>query len=519
MGIKSVFLSMAIAALIFTGLAEAVPYTEKVFDGFVLEGPKYLFPDGKNFTVEFANEDKLIANTNEGRIIVQNNTCKIDLGYNICFKGYSFSHYNYSLNNVVVNKALILIEINLAKINISRNISDTMITGHEYKIRTVFQNVADKEAEGVTFYDQFPSEFDAYTTSDCNILLNNITWKGRLEPNEKVQCTYTVRPLKNLTFISRATIDYHNGQRNSREEAITTITVNPYPLEIEHNVSSVTELGSEIPIDLNLRSKKNISIEYFTINIPKELKIMKSDNSLTRTDNTLILKGQMGDNESIAINNRVLAQFSGNYTIKASARFSYDGLTDSIETNIPINITFKELYARIGRTSFESGKGKLSVFIVNPSNHTFYDLSFNARGMISGNQSEVKIEGLSHKEYAYEFEREPGAYNVSTILRYKSEYYQKFIDTRTFSITINNTSGLQEPSTKQERKKEEAPEKENSMDLDIKKEINQAKTISIIFGVSAVAIIILAIAAAKLKGKEKKPEQKPDPQDLNELIK
>ncbi len=518
-------LLIAILALALTAAISvtAIPYTEKVFDGYVLEGINYKTSNNENFTIDMPSKDKILVNLPQARIIVENNTCTYQFNYSTCFKGISFSHYNYSLANSIVNKALITIDKSMAKINLSRNVSTDMSLEQEYKVKTTLQNIGDVAAENVRFSDYYPLGLEVHMTSDCTILINNVTWAGRLEPNEKIQCTYTIIPKKNMTYISTAYADYFNSIRFQKEENSLTINVAPYPVQVTDSLSNYSpDISSEVEINFTIRTTKNTSIDYL-LTIPPEFKIIKSDNAMTRTENMLTYSGFMKDNETKVFKNRIIPQYFGNFTISSSTKFKADEVSDTIETNVPVNATFKEPYVRIGKTSLEKKQGQISIFIINPSNHTIYDISLTVKGLVNSNQTENALSGISHTEYVYDYAGENGKHNITTILKYKTEYYQRFIEIKTEQVTIE---------TAEEKIPEIAPANETeaisyanktiaaenkSPTIDIKKGIARSKIIALIFGGLIALVIALGFFAAKLKKKEK-TEEKREP-ELKDLIK
>ncbi len=519
-----IFAAISIALTI--SITSALPYKEKVFDGYVLEGVNYKTSNLDSFFAEFPGDEKILVSFIEGRLVAENNTCTNQYQHNVCYKGMTFDHYNYSLLNSVVNKALITIETDIAKLNITRDIPQAMNIGQEYKVKTTIQNIADRPAENVVFSDYFPKDLDVYLTSNCNLILNNISWTGRLEPAQKVQCTYIIRPLKNITYVSKAYADYNNGIRIQREETATTINVDPYPLQVSERATNYSpDIGSEVALNFTLYSSKNITVDYFILTIPNEFSILKSDNALTRIENKLTFSGVMKENETKVFKNLILAQYYGNYTVSSIARFKMDDLTGTIEMNVPINASFKEPYVRIGKTNLDKNSGQISIFIINPSNHTFKEVSMSIKGLINANQSENSLSGLSHKEYVYDYSSPDGEHNMSIILKYKTEYYQKFIQMTNEQISINTSINEKLPDQKiaaETKPKQEttttATETENkTVSINIKKGFEQAKIFALLFAGLIILVVTLGFLAAKLKKKEK-TEDNVEP-ELKDLIK
>ena len=460
-------LILLISLLMAATAVHADLYTENLFDSYALENTIYTTSNKESFTLEFTAEDKIIVSLKEGKLIVENNTCSQGFNYNICFKGASFSHYNYSLPERIVNKAKITIDAITAKINITRIIPNELLISQQQEVVTTLHNVGDRDAEDVVFSDYFPKELNIYMSSDCRLSGNNVTWKGRLKANEKTECRYTINALKNTTFSSNAYATYNNGIRTAKEEASTTVTVNPLSLQITQNITNTSpDLGGEISVNLTITALKNITIEYFNVRIPPGLKQLRTDNAFTKIQDTLTYRGAMSKGDTKTFQNRLLGQTAGAQTIEISARFDTGGFKQSINTPTTINVTFQEPHVRLVKAEFSKNSDKLKLLIVNPSNHTFYDVKLDIKGFIKGNQSEEKIDSLSHKEYAYDFTKSDGTYDLETSLIYRTEFGQRLYESKTEQITINTTK-KEEPLPENAETQKNKTKQDENLSIDV----------------------------------------------------
>ncbi|GEM_PF-3841571 len=504
----AIVLIIFLTAIAATSLAYGVLYTEKLFDDYALENTEYRTSNGQLFTVQFAAEDKVIAIFTEGKIIVANNTCSEGHNYNVCFKGLFFSHYNYSLPERIVNKAKLTIEAITAKINITRQLTGIMLLDQQQEIKTVLHNVGERAAENVAFYDQFPKEFDVYLTSDCQLSQNNVTWRGRLKANEKAQCSYVIKALKNTTFSSKASASYNNGIGMRSEETSTAIVVEPLSLQIAWSITNTSpDIGSEVAANLTIKALKNLSIEYFNVRLPAGLRIVKTDNAFAKTGDVLTYRAAMAANEEKVFQNKFVAELAGNRTMEASSRFKVEDFVQYAKIPAAINVSFKEPYVRLARTEFAKNADKLAIFITNPSSHTFHDITLTVKGAVEGNQTEEIIEGLSHKEYAYAFEKPDGEYNITTHLSYKTVFGQRFVSVKTEKITVNATRKKPETNATAQNQTQESEQAR----FDIATGIRKTGSIFLIFAAATILLIIAAVIAARLRKKESKAAEKETP--------
>ena len=178
---KIVIFLMLVLAL--TAACRAELFTTNVFSDYVLEANSYNI-SGNPMSVVFAGEKIAVTIGNERESIV-NDTCSDTSSYVICFKGYYFDHYNYTIASRIVNKAKITVDKKVTRLNFSRDSQKDMLIGQQYTIKTTIQNSGDIDSEQVRYWDYLPKELDVFLSSDCSLSQNNLTWNGRLQPGEK----------------------------------------------------------------------------------------------------------------------------------------------------------------------------------------------------------------------------------------------------------------------------------------------------------------------------------------------
>ncbi|MBI3034499.1 hypothetical protein HYY72_05060 [Candidatus Woesearchaeota archaeon] len=386
-----------------------------------------------------------------------------------------------------------------AEITISQELPHEMLIGKEYTVRTSLHNTGSMSAERISFSDYYPAGVDAYGALGCQTDRNNITWSGRLDVNEKHECMYILKGLRNSSISLYTAISYHNGTEAFSDETTTPITVLPYSIRISaSHVGNTTSLGDEIPVNITIIALKDIQIHYLNINIPPGIRITKSDNALIRKGNLLAYKGMMKAGEEITFQQRLLPEMAGEETIRADSRFQVSEFIQETSFSLPLNVTFTGPNVRYGKTRFKNTSDALPIFLENPSTSAFYDVNLILTGFANSNYSVDKLEGLSHKEYLYNFDYPEGRYNISARITYLTVYGQKFFDFENNEIIINasvehleavyNNSGNISGS-------------ENPIRIDVDRGFAQAKTLLLVLAGSIAVIAFFWIMAARMKKK------------------
>ncbi len=509
------WLGMLSVIILLAPIASAEPFTELVFDGWALENT--IYPGIANFTVQFGNEDKIIVEVGGERILAANNTCQEGQKFIACNSGFELSHYNYSLAQRVVNKAKVKIDLMVTKLNITREMPSELLIGQQYSIKTTVKNIGEKDATGITFQDSYPKEIDVYSNSDCEVLQSNVSKKMlRLESGGRFTCSYTIKPLKSVLFTSTAKVDYNNGAGQKSEESAAAVSVPPYSLAISYNLTnSSPDLGQEIELNISIIALKNLTVEYFRVKLPEGLRAIKTDNAFSKSGDMLTYRGKLENGQGLLFNNKFQAELFGVREFELSTRITVSGFTQDFNEKIPVNVSFDKPFVRLSRTSFAKNRDKLIVYVTNPSGHDINEVTLTMSGMLAANRTEQKIEGRSHRDYTFEFNRPDGEYELSTFLMYKTEYNQRLSEKKDHEITIETEKKIVEQN---DTENISAPVTEEKVSLDVGKGIKRTGNVFLVLAGVVVLIIILGIAATKLRRGTSPPEPKEETKaSLDEL--
>ena len=324
---------------------------------------------------------------------------------------------------------------------------------------------------------------------------------------KKKICSAIVRPIKNITFKTDSHLEYYDGNSIQRMDINDENLVQPYSLDIRTILlNSTIELGEIFSLNFTLAARKNLTVDYFSVKVPSGISIIRASNELTRNQNSLIFKGKIdqGENKNFTIVART--EYAGTETVGFSSRFTIDGFSQQINDEVKVNVTFEQPKIRVSKNDFTKQNDRISIFVTNPTDRKFYDVSLNIKGFIAGNKTEEKIDGLSHTEYTYDFNKQPGKYNLTFVLQYKSEFGQRFLLIQNEPIKINEIGHEETQNITLQKNETPKPEEKKLVELDVEKGIKKTGSIFLILAAALFLTAAIAIIAASFKRKEQPKE-------------
>ncbi|MBI4210309.1 MAG: hypothetical protein HY544_02265 [Candidatus Diapherotrites archaeon] len=502
---RIVLLALLLVALVYS--ADAAVFKEKVFDAFAYEDKLYVTSNNQTFSVDFSGENKVVVSLDGGSFVVSAGDCVQQAGYNVCFDNFTFSHWDRNVTNTRVYKAKLAIDAYIAKVNLTRIAPSELLLGRQFTVISVMQNVGEASASSVFFQDSYPAEFDVSLVSDCQIAGNNVSWRGELAAGEAVKCSYILRPKSNVSFSSVARVEYMNGIGFAREESSASIMVPDYPIKAGFSASNLSpEVGEEITVNFSLSSSKNLSVAY-SVDVGSGLIPVKTDNSLSADGRFFSFNGKMLENEVRVFQNKFAVEKAGLIPVSSSAEFSVDGLQQKFESSVFVNGSLKPLYVRVGRQSLPSGS-RLSVFVINPANKPLVDLRLELHGLVEANESVLRIEGLSHKEFDYVVDAADGSYNLTSLVRYKSLFGQSFAYSSVEPVSVASAAAEQNVSAS----RPSAPVESEPVRVDFSAGVRRTNRIFFVLAGVILFVVLLGVVVAKLRKKPgPPPAQSPTP--------
>lgn len=513
-----------IILIVVLGLFSIMAYgeTKEIFDDWLYSGNTTTV-DGKNFTLTMGSRlDKIYLKLpTENSVIVSNESCDKKDYYNVCYKGTKEGYHDY-FRDVIVMQAHITIEQITAKLNISRTVQKTNPQiGEDVRIVMNLENDGDRDATGVVFNDEFPEDFEITYVSGCVISGNKVEWEGNLKRSErKKECEYRIKPLKEVTYSSKATATYNNGDKETTSSSPTVkITVQEPPLDIRINSSRTTlDLGEEFWVNItleNINEDKDVSVDNFIISVPESMEIIEKRGI---DSDKLYWRGNLrptGDMEK-EIKLKIKTKKTGNKSINLTALYSAGGIKSEAKREVEIetnHITKPSImFLGLEEGVKTDGKKNIEVYVENlDEKYSFHNIKIKVDESdlpIEINGDVIELASRRHEKIGEigAIDAEIGNYTLKGIVESETEYGERFENRFEKSIEVVENLKVEviEKASSGEKAEESVIGKNvnlggNTYKVTITKE-------SLIFGLPLIFIIIISIRHMIKKYKQKKYE-------------
>ncbi len=495
----------AIFLLIIIQHVSAEIYEEQIFNEKLTASGTYTTSNGENFTIALLG-DYINIKLKSNSMIVKNNTCETSGIYDVCLLITEFSHYNYTEPEKIVNKRDVTITTRVAKLNLTREIEKTEFwIGDETEVRMRIQNIGSRPAT-VSFIDNFSDSFKAQIPLNCDLKEDAVVWKGELDTNQVITCSYRIKAATAGEFSSSATAAYNNGVSDETETDSITFTVKDFPLQLSSNTSSQgIKLGSEVVAHFDINATENMTVKSLKMLLPNGFRLLGWNGINKIGDGTLEYEGILyaGDGHEFTIT--FAAEKTGIFVIQEITKLvlTSNRTSQSFEREIELNVSVDKLYTRIVKSNFSSGTNTLNIFVVNPSSLDFYNVELNIGTSLPLAKKEAafsKVSLLGHQEFSEEFEAYAGTYPIKTTLTYSSLYGEIFSVEKDENVTIYGEArgnAIQETpkdgNVQEEVKQEEPPTEEPNAKEGKKTELKIPKSkFSAKAAIFATAIVVIA---------------------------
>lgn len=377
-------------------------FVEELYQGTVLN-TQTINISGNEFTFNILDESNTVYISWEGSSLsipgylnetnktTETNCDEKDNLY-FCVGKISFSHVNTTTKiryySVPVEISKIITEVFML-----REIDNTdLLIGQQFTVKALLENRGTIEAKSIEYKDYFPSDFgiNLADVKGCTINAGNIIFKGTLGINGKKECTYTLTALKGISYISKASLSYFNGNEKITENSgeITIKVANlSLTLNAELNKSSA-EIGDAVQLLIaleNTNSENDIDLT-LELEIPSRLEITKKTKALEKTGSNLKFKGDVLQGESKNLTVDFRASYFGEFKLRLSAGYTIAGLKRKLNKEIALNVVKPELEINVDvPEEFEQGKeSKIRIKIVNPTDKIlFNDLNIKTKNNLN----------------------------------------------------------------------------------------------------------------------------------------
>ncbi len=490
--------------------------TKEIFDGWLYSGNTTTI-DGENFTMDLGSRfDKMYLKLPTGNsVIVKNESCDTKDYYTVCYNGTREGYHDY-FRDVIVMEAHIMIEQTTAKVNISRNVQKTdLLIGEEARIITKIMNDGERDATNVVFNDEFSEDFDITYVEGCVIYGNKIEWKGDLKRSEEKECQYRIKPLKEVTYDSKSTVSYNNGEKEVTESSSTTkMTAKKPSLDINTSINkTVLDLGGEFWLNITLKNtgSDDIRIDDFVIDIPDDAEV--TEKRWIDSDK-LYWKGTLKGGEDKEMRLKIKIKKTGNRSIWLNTDYTVDSIRgeDKREVEVITNdvVSPSILFIGLEDGSKTDGKKNIEVYVENLDEKvSFYNVKTTIKQIDLPLGLKEIVEELAAKRHVKVGDlevigKELGNYTIKGVVRAETEYGEMFEKefTKVIELVEKTEVGAEEKSKVEEKAEEGIIERNVNLGGNTYK-VAMTKE-SLIFGVPLIFVIIMAIRHIIKKRKEKK---------------
>ena len=331
--------------------------------------------NGENFVVSFGGDPaKISVKLPSGYgVVVDKGVCEVEGYYDICFDSSSFWYHNYTTDRDFYKAAIKIYEV-LALTTLTRIIEKSnFLILEETKINVVMENTGRRAATDVVFRDEFPASFAITSVEGCELEGNVISWKGSINMNGKKECSYVIKALEAITYISKASLNYNDGSTLRDITDSKTITVPTYRLSLATSLEDAIEVGGDIEMAIelaNLHDSYEIKVVNFYVDVPTELDAVEKSNLFTQEYNQYKWSGTLAPLEKNNFYLKLKGTSVGEYKIKEYAEYIINNIRKKIQNELVVKVTGPVLSVGydISKKSLKAGEeSRILIEATNPS--------------------------------------------------------------------------------------------------------------------------------------------------------
>ncbi len=371
---KRCFLVVFLFFLLASGAFAVEDDEKEIYSGSAASG-EVITADGGNFVVSFGGDPaKISVKLPSGYgVVVDKGVCEAEGYYDVCFDSSSFWYHNYTTDRDFYKATIKIYEI-LALTTLTRTIEKTsFLIDEETKIDVVMENTGRRTATDVAFKDEFPASFAITSVEGCKLEGNVVSWEGSINMNGKKECSYVIKALEAVTYISKASLDYNDGSTLRDITDSKTITVPTYRLSVASSLEDTVEVGSDIDMAIeleNLHNSYDIQVVNFYVDVPVKLDVVDKAKLFTQEYNKYKWSGTLAPLEKNNFYLKLKGTSAGEYKIEEYAEYIINNIRKKIQKEIVVKVTGPVLSVDhdISKKSLNGGEeSRILVEATNPS--------------------------------------------------------------------------------------------------------------------------------------------------------
>lgn len=241
-------------------------------------------------------------------------------------------------------KAVIEVYDLIAKINVSREITEgSLIVGEDTTIEVKLTNEGEEDTQ-VVYIDEFPKGIEIVKAKNALIQGNRIYWSGLLRDGKDVEFEYDIRAVGDVDSKLKARLEYDDEKYYSDDIKLISKTVLKHIFDWEFN-PVVLEQETNLNVTLKNLEDDEIEVKNFTIIFPEALQVWKGSLPIKEYS----WEGDIKENRTKKFHFTIEAIKSGGHDIITKTLFEFkDKKNLSVTEKETLEVKEAELIIRIG---------------------------------------------------------------------------------------------------------------------------------------------------------------------------
>ena len=307
--------------LLLVILPSVLAVEDEIFSDTVRSGT--ITGEALTFDINVADTAVYIRYNNQATLIPAGE-CKIRDNLRFCIGSIAFVYRNSTTWENVYETTLDIYLEQLLEMNKTLE-KTTLLIDEQTPGKIVLRNTGSVIAKDIVLQDSYGDGFALSDVEQCDIVGDMIEWRGTMDPNARVICTFTVTALKPQTYTSKTRLSYFDGimQNNITGELKLKVQNNSLKITPKFNASEL-EIGDALNITFKVENIQaaDLEVKSLVFTFPFDILEMTSPNSdVKKAGNKISWAGTLEKNDPFNITVQIRATRSGNFPIHIEQRY------------------------------------------------------------------------------------------------------------------------------------------------------------------------------------------------------
>ena len=313
---KRLLLFLILVILPIVLAAEDEIYSDTVRSGTITA-------EALTFDINVADTAVYIRYNNQATLIPAGE-CKIRDNLRFCIGTISFVSRNSTTWENVYETTLDIYLEQLLEMNKTLE-KTTLLIDEQTPGKIVLRNTGSIPAKDIVLQDSYGDGFALSDVEQCDIVGDTIEWRGAMDPNARIICTFTITALKPQTYTSKTKLSYFDGilQNNVTGELKLKVQNSSLKITPKFNASDF-EIGDALNITFKVENiqAEDLEVKSLVFTVPFDILEMSSSNSdVKKAGNKINWAGTLEKNNPFNITLQIRATRSGNFPVHIEQRY------------------------------------------------------------------------------------------------------------------------------------------------------------------------------------------------------